>query len=65
MTSPAPANRTAARIPWLGLLLVLITLAVYAPVRHHEFINYDDPDYVTSNPRTQPAHASRVDDGGH
>lgn len=53
MTSPAPANRNAARIPWLGLLLVLITLAVYAPVRHHEFINYDDPDYVTSNPRTQ------------
>ena len=30
--------------------LVVATLAVYAPVRSHEFVNYDDPDYVTANP---------------
>jgi protein O-mannosyl-transferase len=30
--------------------LIIFTIAVYAPVRHYEFINYDDPDYVTANP---------------
>ena len=35
---------------WLfSLLLVLVTLAVYWPVRHHDFINYDDDDYVYAN----------------
>ena len=34
----------------IGLLLTVITLALYAPVAWHEFINYDDPDYVTQNP---------------
>ncbi|MBV9610965.1 MAG: tetratricopeptide repeat protein [Acidobacteriaceae bacterium] len=27
--------------------------AVYAHVRHFEFINYDDPDYITGNPHVQ------------
>jgi protein O-mannosyl-transferase len=31
------------------LLLSLVTLAVFLPVARHEFINYDDPDYVTRN----------------
>src|SRR6185295_504943 len=26
------------------------TLLLYAPVREHAFINYDDPEYVTENP---------------
>jgi len=30
-------------------MLVVITLAVYSPLRKAEFINYDDPDYVTDN----------------
>lgn len=30
-------------------LLAAVTLAVYWPVGQHEFINYDDPDYVTEN----------------
>jgi tetratricopeptide (TPR) repeat protein len=33
---------------WLGIILV-ITAWMYAPGRHHEFVNYDDPDYVTAN----------------
>jgi tetratricopeptide (TPR) repeat protein len=35
------------------LLLSTVTLAVYWPVRHHEFINYDDPAYVTDNAQIQ------------
>jgi tetratricopeptide (TPR) repeat protein len=34
----------------IALLLALVTLAVYLPVRTHSFVNYDDPDYVTENP---------------
>jgi Tfp pilus assembly protein PilF len=30
-------------------VLALLTFAVYSPVMHHDFINYDDPDYVTEN----------------
>lgn len=31
------------------LLLVLLTLAVYNPVSHHPFVNFDDNLYVTQN----------------
>jgi tetratricopeptide (TPR) repeat protein len=34
---------------WTCIALVLLTLAVYAPVRQFEFVNYDDPDYVSNN----------------
>lgn len=34
----------------LSLLLVFATVALYAPVHHHKFVNYDDPGYVTENP---------------
>ena len=33
----------------LCLLLVAVTLAVYWPVTSHDFVNYDDPEYFTSN----------------
>jgi Tfp pilus assembly protein PilF len=36
-----------------ALLLVLITAAVYWPVRGFDFTNYDDPDYVIYNPMVQ------------
>jgi protein O-mannosyl-transferase len=35
------------------LLLALVTLAIYWPVIRCEFINYDDPVYVTENPPVQ------------
>src|SRR5216117_2554659 len=35
------------------LLLALLTVGVYWPVARHGFINLDDPDYVTGNPRVQ------------
>src|SRR6266566_9286787 len=31
-------------------LLALVTLGAYWPVVRHDFINYDDPEYVTENP---------------
>jgi Flp pilus assembly protein TadD len=33
----------------LGLLLVAATLALYNPVSHHPFVNFDDDRYVTDN----------------
>ncbi len=35
---------------WICLLLVLLILASYAQVRDHDFVSYDDPDYVSANP---------------
>src|ERR1051326_702270 len=35
----------------IGLALTLLTLAVYAPVRHFDFVNWDDPIYITDNPQ--------------
>ncbi len=34
---------------FIALLLALVTLAVYLPVLHDSFVNYDDDDYVTNN----------------
>ena len=33
----------------LGALLVLATVLLYAPVAHHEFLDFDDGPYVTQN----------------
>ena len=33
----------------IAVSLALITLAVYAPAGHFDFLTFDDPDYVTSN----------------
>ncbi len=37
----------------LTLVLLAITALVYAPVHHHDFVNYDDPLYVEDNPHVQ------------
>jgi hypothetical protein len=36
-----------------SLVLFLGCIALYAPVRQHAFVNYDDPDYVTANPHVR------------
>lgn len=50
-------ERTSAGTPrrtlLICLLLALAIAAVYWPVLKFGFINYDDPDYVSSNPRVQ------------
>src|ERR1041385_4663441 len=46
-------KREMARGSWellICLLLAVITLGVYWPVRHFEFLNFDDGTYVTANP---------------
>ena len=37
----------------LGLLLVVVTLALYNPVSRNGFVNFDDDRYVTDNPQVQ------------
>jgi tetratricopeptide (TPR) repeat protein len=37
----------------MAALLALAVLAVYAPVRDHEFVEFDDPLYVTENPQVR------------
>ncbi len=36
-----------------SLLLIAITFLLYAPLKENQFINYDDPGYVSSNLRVQ------------
>ena len=38
---------------WLLLLLALLTLAAFWQVSRNDFVNYDDPDYVTGNAYVQ------------
>jgi len=38
---------------YICLFLVLATAAVYLQVRNHEFVGYDDDDYVSENARVQ------------
>jgi|ERR1044071_187554 tetratricopeptide (TPR) repeat protein len=35
---------------FLCLLLALATTSIYLPIARHDFVGYDDPDYVTNNP---------------
>jgi len=34
---------------FIALLLALVTLVIYLPVLHDDFVNFDDDDYVTNN----------------
>jgi tetratricopeptide (TPR) repeat protein len=52
---PRTESRGAAGVGWLKALkwsffLALCTCVVYWPLREFDFINFDDPDYVTQNP---------------
>jgi Tfp pilus assembly protein PilF len=57
-----PHSATPARHQtWLfGLLLVVATVAVFAPVVHHEFVVWDDDLHVYANPRLHPVTWTRV-----
>jgi protein O-mannosyl-transferase len=37
----------------MGLLLILVTLALYNPVSHAPFLNYDDDYYIIQNPHVR------------
>ena len=47
MTTAAPAN--SRLFATVCLALVLVTLAVYWPVTRHEFVHYDDDQYLVDN----------------
>jgi tetratricopeptide (TPR) repeat protein len=38
---------------FISLCLALATFAIFSSVTQHEFVNYDDPDYITSNSHVQ------------
>ncbi|MGB7769521.1 MAG: tetratricopeptide repeat protein [Verrucomicrobiia bacterium] len=46
-------NRPRYPVWVLALVLGLVTVSVYWPATSHDFINYDDPFYVTSNVHVQ------------
>jgi tetratricopeptide (TPR) repeat protein len=41
------------RVTAICLALAVVTLLVYLPVLHNGFVNYDDPDYITTNPHVK------------
>ena len=59
LSAVMPADQTPHEEPsrkpllCICLFLALSTLAVYWPITRHEFVNYDDTDYVTANPYVQ------------
>ena len=48
-TTPAGPSPPPRHTLWISVFLFLATFAVYAQVRHFDFVNFDDPEYVTSN----------------
>ena len=53
--SGLPRRESVSWKIWLVLSVVLIALIsfAFAPLRSAEFVNYDDPDYVSANPVVQ------------
>jgi protein O-mannosyl-transferase len=49
----SPFASAEKRNPVVCLLLAAVTLAIYNPVTHHPFVNYDDDRYVTENPHVR------------
>jgi hypothetical protein len=40
----------SGRALFVSLALIAVNLIVYFPVRHYDFLSYDDPRYVIENP---------------
>ena len=51
--SPVKAGSNRHLAVLLSLLLAGLTLLVFWPVTRCDFVNFDDPDYVTANPQVQ------------
>ena len=59
-SNPAPTTASSGVRAWprflvwlMAVLLVLVTLTLYWPTTGFGFINYDDPQFVTSNAHVQ------------
>ncbi len=44
------AKLTKNQLFGICFALALVTFAIYSPVLHHGFVNYDDPEYISGNP---------------
>jgi hypothetical protein len=61
VSKPRPKVSQKLALPWprsraslyIALALFLLTLAVYSGVFYFDFVNFDDPDYVTNNPHVR------------
>lgn len=53
VTGKATTNFDGPRLRAVCLGLALITLLLYLPVRHHDFIRFDDVEYLSGNPAVQ------------
>lgn len=51
--SPTILHHSTGKFWLAALLLAVATIVVYAPVRHHEFIDFDDGLYVYDNKQVQ------------
>ncbi|MBK8490695.1 MAG: tetratricopeptide repeat protein [Saprospirales bacterium] len=57
----APEQKSNPIFAWAGLaVIILVTFAIYAPSLQNEFINLDDPGYVTGNPYIQELTAKNI-----
>ena len=52
-TRPLIHRHTSATTALICIVLAAATLAVFAQTSSFDFVNYDDPDYVTSNPHVR------------
>lgn len=52
-SSSTTFGRPRVQLLLLNLVLIIATVAVYAPVRNYPFVNYDDPWYVVNNVHIQ------------
>jgi protein O-mannosyl-transferase len=56
-TQPPPPAAAVLRVSWpavaIAAALVLLTCVVFGQTLGHEFVNFDDPFYVTENPHVQ------------
>jgi len=50
LTAKLTKNQLTALI---CLALALVTTALYWPITHHDFVNFDDDDYITNNSHVQ------------
>ena len=73
MKKMAPHTLSPVQLPrhreWpIYLVLLSVTVAIFWPVNHYEFVNYDDVSYVMENPHIQqgltPGHPRLVLSGG-
>ena len=51
---PASAALTgpwfSSRPVWVAIVLTILNIFIYASVRHHNFLAWDDPEYLSENP---------------